>query len=40
MNASRSSRSDWRQSLSSGWIGMVKKPRFIGHVSEVRTSSQ
>src|SRR5665213_1861915 len=26
MNASRSSRSDARQSLSNGWIGMVKKP--------------
>src|SRR5712671_6502793 len=29
MNASRSSRSDRRQSLSTGWIGMVKKPRFM-----------
>src|SRR6185369_475433 len=29
MNASRSSASETRQSFSSGWIGMVKKPRFI-----------
>src|SRR5215204_6032852 len=30
MKASRSSRRDWRQSLPSGWIGIVKKPSFIG----------
>jgi hypothetical protein len=29
--ASRSSRRDTRQSLSSGWIGIVKKPRFMMH---------
>jgi hypothetical protein len=29
MKASRSSRSEWRQSLASGWIGMVKKPSFM-----------
>jgi hypothetical protein len=29
MKASRSSRKDFRQSLPSGWIGMVKKPSFI-----------
>ena len=29
MKASRSSLSDTRQSLSSGWIGMVKKPSFM-----------
>jgi len=28
---SRSSVRDWRQSLSRGWIGIVKKPRFIAH---------
>ena len=29
MKASRSSLSDSRQSFSSGWIGMVKKPSFM-----------
>src|SRR5262245_22738380 len=33
MKASRSSLSDWRQSLPSGWIGMVKKPSCIGRLS-------
>src|SRR5688572_2199121 len=30
MKASRSSRSEVRQSLPRGWIGIVKKPSFIG----------
>ena len=30
MKASRSSLSDTRQSFSSGWIGMVKKPSCMG----------
>src|SRR2546421_332317 len=34
MNASRSSRSERRQSFSSGWIGMVKKPSFIETLHE------
>src|SRR5262245_29939340 len=29
MKASRSSASDWRQSFSKGWIGIVKKPSFM-----------
>src|SRR5437588_8532633 len=39
MNASRSSRSETRQSFSSGWIGMVKKPRFIENSPSFRPSA-
>src|SRR5436305_1468313 len=40
MNASRSSRSETRQSFSSGWIGMVKKPRFIENSPSFRPSHE
>jgi len=36
MKLSRSSRRDWRQSFSSGWMGMVKKPSCIGHFPILR----
>src|SRR5436305_4371791 len=39
MNASRSSRSETRQSFSSGWIGIVKKPRFIENSPSFRPSA-